>query len=42
MDRESYENPEIAALINDLFIPVKVDRDLRPDIDQRYQRASRN
>ncbi len=39
MDRESYENPEIAALINDLFIPVKVDRDLRPDIDQRYQRV---
>jgi uncharacterized protein YyaL (SSP411 family) len=39
MDRESYENPRIAALINDLFIPVKVDRDLRPDIDQRYQRA---
>ena len=39
MDRESYENPKIAALINDLFIPVKVDRDLRPDIDQRYQRA---
>ena len=39
MDRESYENPEIAAIINDLFIPIKVDRDLRPDIDQRYQRA---
>ena len=39
MDRESYENPRIAALINDLFVPVKVDRDLRPDIDQRYQRA---
>lgn len=39
MDRESYENPEIAALINDLFIPVKVDRDVRPDIDRRYQSA---
>lgn len=39
MDRESYENPEIAALINDLFIPVKVDRDVRPDIDRRYQIA---
>lgn len=39
MDQESYENPEIAAMINDLFIPLKVDRDLRPDIDQRYQRA---
>ncbi len=39
MDRESYENPDIAALINQLFIPVKVDRDLRPDIDTRYQAA---
>jgi uncharacterized protein YyaL (SSP411 family) len=39
MDRESYENRDIAALINDRFVPVKVDRDLRPDIDQRYQRA---
>jgi uncharacterized protein YyaL (SSP411 family) len=39
MDRESYENREIAALVNELFVPVKVDRDLRPDIDQRYQRA---
>lgn len=39
MDRESYESSKIAALINALFIPVKVDRDLRPDIDQRYQRA---
>jgi uncharacterized protein YyaL (SSP411 family) len=39
MDRESYENPEIAALINQWFIPVKVDRDMRPDIDTRYQAA---
>lgn len=39
MDRESYENPEIARLINDMFIAVKVDRDARPDIDVRYQRA---
>jgi uncharacterized protein len=39
MDRESYENPDIAALINQLFIPVKVDRDVRPDIDKRYQAA---
>ena len=39
MDRESYENREIAALINDSFVPVKVDRDVRPDIDARYQRA---
>lgn len=39
IDRESYENPEIATLINELFIPVKVDRDERPDIDARYQTA---
>jgi len=39
IDRESYENPEIAAIINELFIPVKVDRDERPDVDARYQSA---
>ena len=39
IDRESYENPEIAELINRLFIPVKVDRDERPDVDSRYQSA---
>src|ERR1700677_387916 len=39
IDRESYENPEIAAMINNLYIPVKVDRDERPDVDARYQAA---
>ncbi|HEX9246279.1 MAG TPA: thioredoxin domain-containing protein [bacterium] len=39
IDRESYENPEIAGIINAHFIPVKVDRDERPDIDVRYQHA---
>ncbi|HEY0263610.1 MAG TPA: thioredoxin domain-containing protein, partial [Granulicella sp.] len=39
MDRESYENPEIAAIINEHFIAVKVDRDERPDVDARYQAA---
>jgi uncharacterized protein YyaL (SSP411 family) len=39
IDRESYENPELAAVINRLFIPVKVDRDERPDVDARYQAA---
>ena len=39
MDRESYDDAETAALINELFIPVKVDRDERPDVDARYQRA---
>jgi hypothetical protein len=39
IDRESYENPEIAALINNFFVAVKVDRDERPDVDARYQTA---
>jgi uncharacterized protein YyaL (SSP411 family) len=39
IDRESYDNPEIAEMINRLFVPVKVDRDERPDIDSRYQSA---
>jgi uncharacterized protein len=39
IDRESYENPEIAAIINQLYIPIKVDRDERPDVDARYQSA---
>src|SRR5881392_946498 len=39
MDRESYESPEVAAIINEHYIAVKVDRDERPDIDSRYQAA---
>jgi len=39
IDRESYENPEIAKIINEHFIAVKVDRDERPDVDARYQSA---
>jgi len=39
IDRESYENVEIAKIINDHFVPVKVDRDERPDVDSRYQSA---
>jgi len=39
MDRESYDNPEIAEIVNQRFIAVKVDRDERPDIDSRYQVA---
>ena len=39
IDRESYEDPELAALINRLFVAVKVDRDERPDVDTRYQTA---
>jgi uncharacterized protein len=39
MDRESYDDPEIAAIVNQHFVAVKVDRDERPDIDSRYQVA---
>jgi uncharacterized protein len=39
MERESFENPEIAALMNRCFVSIKVDREERPDIDQLYQQA---
>jgi uncharacterized protein len=39
MDGESYENPELANFLNQNFVCVKVDRDERPDVDARYQRA---
>src|SRR5438876_1676905 len=39
MDRESYDDPEIAQIVNERFIAIKVDRDERPDIDSRYQVA---
>ena len=39
MDGESYENPALADFLNANFVCVKVDRDERPDVDSRYQRA---
>ncbi len=39
MDRESYEDPEVAAIVNQHFVAIKVDRDERPDVDSRYQTA---
>jgi uncharacterized protein YyaL (SSP411 family) len=39
MDGESYEDPALAGYLNDNFICIKVDRDERPDVDARYQRA---
>jgi len=39
MDRESYDDPEVAAIVNQHFLAIKVDRDERPDIDSRYQAA---
>jgi hypothetical protein len=41
MDRETYADPAIAALINAHFVPIKVDRDDRPDVDARYQESAR-
>ncbi len=39
MDGESYEDPALAEFLNANFVCVKVDRDERPDVDARYQRA---
>ena len=39
MDGESYENPDLSAFLNEHFVCIKVDRDERPDVDARYQRA---
>lgn len=39
MERESFVDTEIAALMNQYFVNIKVDREERPDIDQIYQQA---
>src|SRR2546423_2244928 len=39
MERESFENEEIARLMNEHFISIKVDREERPDLDQIYMNA---
>jgi uncharacterized protein YyaL (SSP411 family) len=39
MERESFEDPEIAALMNERFVCVKVDREERPDVDAIYMDA---
>jgi len=39
MAHESFENPEIAAVMNELFVSIKVDREERPDLDTIYQSA---
>jgi hypothetical protein len=36
MEKESFEDPEVAAQMNDTFISIKVDREERPDIDGVY------
>lgn len=40
MDETTYSDPEIAAILNRNFVPVKVDTDERPDIDAYYQSAA--
>jgi uncharacterized protein len=40
MNAESFRDPETAALMNELFVNVKVDREERPDLDQIYQTAA--
>jgi uncharacterized protein YyaL (SSP411 family) len=37
MEHESFDNPEIAAIMNEHFVAIKVDREERPDLDQIYQ-----
>jgi uncharacterized protein len=39
MERESFENAEIAELLNEHFISIKVDREERPDLDDIYMHA---
>src|SRR5512136_548712 len=36
MDQDTYSQPQIAAFIDENFIPIKVDNDRRPDINARY------
>ena len=39
MERESFEDPETAAMMNERFVPIKVDREERPDVDDLYMEA---
>jgi len=40
MEREVFSDPEIAALMNALFVSIKVDREERPDVDDVYMKAT--
>jgi len=40
MAHESFEDPSVAAIMNDLFVNVKVDREERPDVDDIYMEAT--
>lgn len=36
MEHESFENPDVAAIMNEHYVNIKVDREERPDVDQLY------
>jgi hypothetical protein len=40
MEREIFENPEIAKLMNQFFVSIKIDREQRPDVDELYMIAT--
>jgi len=40
MERESFENDEVAAILNEHFVAIKVDREERPDLDDLYMKAT--
>jgi uncharacterized protein YyaL (SSP411 family) len=40
MERESFEDPDVARLMNEVFVSIKVDREERPDLDQVYMTVS--
>lgn len=40
MEHESFEDPEVAAVINERYIAIKVDREERPDIDEVYMKVT--
>ncbi|MGH7595624.1 MAG: thioredoxin domain-containing protein, partial [bacterium] len=39
MERESFENPDVAQIMNEYFVCIKVDREERPDVDKVYMTA---
>lgn len=40
MAHESFEDPTVASVVNELFVPIKVDREERPDVDAIYMEAT--
>ncbi len=40
MDETSYSDPEVISLLNERYVPVRLDPDRRPDVDERYNRGS--